>query len=168
MSRKRLTYLAVPYTWNPERSYEIANKVASYFMAEGKTVFSPVSHSHHIADHMAEPLRLSQEFWMAQDLPLVDVCSEIIFVLINVPGVKSGEKLLTSSKGCMSEMEEAIKEGLSIKFCEYIELEDGFAINLLDNGKGDEKVFGKDVSISGRIISYDDGPTLANQGRASF
>jgi hypothetical protein len=130
-----ITYLAVPYTWNPERSFEIANKVSSYFMAEGKIIFSPVSHSHHIADHMAEPLRLSQEFWMNQDLPILRICDEIIFVLINAHDVRSGEELLEKSKGCMRELSEAILENKSIKMCEYVEFEDGFAVNILTNNK---------------------------------
>ena len=110
-----ISYLAIPYTWNPAKSFEIANKVAAKLMQEGKVIFSPISHSHVIADHMDDSFRLSQSFWMAQDLPMLSVCGELIMIQIG----EDGSDLMHNSKGCMAEIENAEKLGLKINYYEY-------------------------------------------------
>lgn len=75
-------YLASPYTPTGTETIEdrvnAAYKAAAQLMLEGYTVFSPVAHSHHIADHMDESLRLDHEFWMKQSLDLVSHCNKVI------------------------------------------------------------------------------------------
>jgi hypothetical protein len=112
-----ISYLAIPYTWNPDKSFEIANKVSAKLMQEGKVIFSPISHSHVIADHMDDSLRLSQSFWMDQDIPLLSVCGEIIIVVLGK--IENGFKLIENSKGCVSERKRAIELGLNVIYYYY-------------------------------------------------
>jgi len=108
-------YLAIPYTWNAAKSFEIANKVAADFMSKGHVVFSPISHSHSIADHLGESLRYDQDFWMAQDLPMVEWCDEIVVVCIG----EMGGDLIQNSKGVRKEIETATTLGKKIQIHEY-------------------------------------------------
>lgn len=112
-----ISYLAIPYTCNPAKSFEIANKVAAKLMQEGKVIFSPISHSHVIADHMDEEFRLSQSFWMAQDIPMLSICEEMIMIVVG----KDGRDLIYNSKGCMSEIKQAQELGMYIDYYEYSE-----------------------------------------------
>lgn len=108
-------YLALPYTFNPSFSHKIANKVAAKLMSEGHVVFSPISHSHHIADHLPDLVRTDSDWWMKMDLPFVDWCEEIHFVSIGELGVE----LISKSRGCQAEMDEALKLNKPIKFISY-------------------------------------------------
>lgn len=109
---KNLTYLAIPYTFNPEYSFEIVNKVAAKLMNQGKIIFSPVSHSHPISNYLDERLRTSQEFWMNQDLPILSKCDEMYIIVIG----KEGRKLIDNSKGCVSELEKAKELGINVTY----------------------------------------------------
>ena len=113
--KKEIIYLSIPYTFNPDKSFYIANKVASKLMQEGNVVFSPVSHSHCIADHMDEELRTSQEFWMSQDLPMVGVCDRMVVVSIG----ENGEKMIEESSGCQGEIKEAENLCMNIEIYNY-------------------------------------------------
>lgn len=100
---KEVIYLAIPYSWNPEKSFEIANKISAKLMQEGYVVFSPISHSHPIATHLPIKLRINQDFWMNQDLPILELCSKLLLVNIGIKGIH----LIQQSKGCQSEIEKA-------------------------------------------------------------
>jgi len=113
---KKLTYLAIPYTWSPEESFIIANEVASDLMNKGKVVFSPISHSHPVDDYMSEELRTSQSFWLGQDLPILDKCDEMYIVLIG----EDGQKLIEQSKGCQAEIKRAKENGMTINYYQYV------------------------------------------------
>lgn len=55
----------------------MANMVAGKLMSQGHCVFSPLSHSHPIAETM-EISNFDHNFWLAQDLPmLVDWADEM-------------------------------------------------------------------------------------------
>jgi len=108
-------YLAIPYTFNAELSYKIANKVAADLMKKGYIVFSPISHSHVIADYLEPELRYSQSFWMAQDLQLIEWCDEVHLVCIG----EYGHELIEKSKGCQSEIRTAKELNKPIKIIEY-------------------------------------------------
>ena len=110
-------YLACPYSYNPNKSFDIANKVAAIFMKDGNVVFSPVSHSHKIADYMEKEVRFSQSFWLEQDLKFMDVCDKLIIISIG----KDGKKLIKESKGCQSEIQKAMKLNLPINYYKYEE-----------------------------------------------
>ena len=63
MNKDKLVYLALPFTAHPEKSFEIANKVAAKLMEQGVIVFSPISHSYPIALEMSnKELMTSFEF----------------------------------------------------------------------------------------------------------
>lgn len=96
-------YLAIPYTFNPELSHQIANKVTAQLMKEGHVVFSPISHSHHVADYLPELIRTDSDWWMTQDLPFVEWADEVHVICIG----KEGEALINQSKGCLMEMSHA-------------------------------------------------------------
>lgn len=114
---QEVTYLMIPYTWNPEKSFEIANKVAADLMRKGIVVFSPISHSHPIADHLDPKLRLSQSFWMNMDLPILSLCKRAYLVVIG----ENGLDLIEKSKGCQSEINCANKLNIPIEKYFYYE-----------------------------------------------
>jgi nucleoside 2-deoxyribosyltransferase len=112
---EEIIYLAIPYTFNPYKSFRIANEVAAKLMQKGKVVFSPISHSHVIADHLPEETRLSQSFWMHQDIPLLKACDKVLVVIIG----KDGYDLIENSKGCQNELAIAKEYELEIEFYHY-------------------------------------------------
>lgn len=81
-------------------------------MSEGKVVFSPISHSHNIADHLDEKLRTDQEFWMTQDLPFIGKCDRMI--VVQIVGAYDGDRLIGESKGCQAEIIEAINNEIVV------------------------------------------------------
>lgn len=105
-------YLAIPYTFNPFLSHQIANKVAAQLMKEGHVVFSPISHSHHISDHLPDLVRTDSDWWMTQDLPFVEWADEVHVVQIGI----DGGKLIGKSRGVQAEMAHACKHSKPIKY----------------------------------------------------
>jgi nucleoside 2-deoxyribosyltransferase len=79
-------YLAIPYTFNPELSFKIANRLSAELMSKGHVVFSPISHSHPIADFLPDELRTNSKWWMTQDLPFVEWADEVHAVCIGEYG----------------------------------------------------------------------------------
>lgn len=80
----KLVYLASPYT-HPDLNvrqdrYEMATMAAAKLMAMGFAVFSPIAHSHHIADFLPDGTVVDHEFWMRQDLPWLRK-ADALFVL---------------------------------------------------------------------------------------
>lgn len=108
-------YLAIPYTFNPALSASIANKVAADLMEQGHIVFSPISHSHGIADHLPDKLRTDADWWMTQDLPFVEWADELCMVVIG----DMGTDLIEQSKGVQMEIAHAKKLGKEIMIYEY-------------------------------------------------
>jgi nucleoside 2-deoxyribosyltransferase len=108
-------YIALPYTWNAERSFEIANKVSALYMQMGHIVFSPISHSHPVADYMDDKLRYDQCFWMAQDLPFIEWADAVVVVVIG----DLGQELITNSKGVQAEIAHAKLHKKPITIHEY-------------------------------------------------
>lgn len=108
-------YLAIPYSYNPDRAFEVANKVSARLMNDGYTVFSPISHSHPVADYLDDKLRFDHEFWMRQDLPLVAWADELHVVCIG----EYGSELIDKSRGVQAEMLYAKQLGKTIKIIEY-------------------------------------------------
>lgn len=108
-------YLAIPYSFNPAFAFKIANKVAAKLMSEGHTVFSPISHSHNIADYLPDRLRTDSKWWMKQDLPMIDWCDELHVVCIG----EYGAELIAESKGVTEEIEYARELKKPIKVIDY-------------------------------------------------
>jgi nucleoside 2-deoxyribosyltransferase len=90
-------YLAIPYTFNPELSFDIANKVSADLMKKGHIVFSPISHSHVISDYLPQIVRTDSDWWMTQDLPFVEWADELHIVVIGERGTELVENVARSS-----------------------------------------------------------------------
>lgn len=115
----KLIYLAIPYSWNPEIANEVANKVSANLMKDGHVVFSPISHSHPIANNLDKSLRKDHEFWMKQDLPILAKCDELCLVNIKGIGIDS-KKLINESRGVQEEINFAKKENIEIKSIDFV------------------------------------------------
>ena len=118
-------YLSIPYTWNPERSFQIANKVAAELMLAGNVVYSPISMGHNIADHLPEEARTSSDWWRKYEPAFIEWCDEMVVVRIidrNAPEyLIDGWDLIRDSKGCQAEMQLARDLNKPIKTYEYNE-----------------------------------------------
>lgn len=71
-------YLATAYTGTPEQQqsrFEAVNKVAARLMGEGFLVFSPISHTHPIAE--AGDLPKGWEFWQEYDKTFIEWADEL-------------------------------------------------------------------------------------------
>ena len=106
-----IVYLATPYS-HPrpdfrENRFEIANYVAAWAMAQGHTVFSPISHSHPIAKNLPDELLLDHEFWMRQDLPILRMCDELWVYPNDAADV---------SRGVAAEIAEATAKGIPVRY----------------------------------------------------
>lgn len=65
MNKKdEIIYLAIPYTWNAMESFDVVNKVAGDLMKRGYIVFSPISHSHPISQHLGQNIQFDHDFWI--------------------------------------------------------------------------------------------------------
>jgi nucleoside 2-deoxyribosyltransferase len=113
--KPRKVYLAIPYTFNPSLSHIIANTVTADLMQKGYVVFSPISHSHCIADHLPDIVRTDSDWWMTQDLPFVEWADEVHVVCIG----ENGHELIQGSKGCIMEINHAKRYNKPIKIIEY-------------------------------------------------
>lgn len=86
--RKELIYLACPYTHKDHAvmvsRFEAVNKVAAKLMAEGKYVFSPISHTHPIAEASNGQLPRGWDYWEGYDRVMLAACSRII--VLRLPG----------------------------------------------------------------------------------
>lgn len=108
-----ITYLACPYSHHSSdvrlMRFDMACRAAAKLMREGKTVFSPISHSHPVAAYLPEELLLSWPFWKAQDFPLLDLADEL--VVLTLPGWEE-------SRGVKAEIERAKYWNIPILYME--------------------------------------------------
>ena len=105
-------YLCSPYT--PTRAGDTvesrahdAAKAAAKLMAAGHVVFSPIVHSHYVAEFLPADKRLDHHFWMHQDLPILRRAREV-FVL-RLPGWER-------SRGIAREISEAAIHNIPVRF----------------------------------------------------
>ena len=80
-----MIYLASPYS-SPhanvmQQRFEAVCRAAAVLMRAGYMVFSPIAHSHPIAQH---GLPLGWEFWQAFDFAFIDVANEVW--VLTLPG----------------------------------------------------------------------------------
>lgn len=83
--KPRKIYLAAPYSARladgtidyPKifERFQLINKMAGQLMQAGLIVFSPISHSHPIAEAIGD--HLNHDFWLAQDFEFVKWADEI-------------------------------------------------------------------------------------------
>jgi hypothetical protein len=106
-----LIYLASPYTPHHGESVEDRvnhiTKIAARMMEQGHTVFCPIAHSHAIADYLPDELRYDHDFWMKQDLPVLEKCEMLI--IAQLEGWKE-------SKGVKQEFEFALSKKIQVGF----------------------------------------------------
>jgi len=90
MNRKEKAYVAIAYSHkNPNvrnLRFRLANIVSAKLMEMGYIIFSPISHSHPIAQYLSEDKLMNFEFWMEQDLPYLEFSDVVFFVIID--GIK--------------------------------------------------------------------------------
>lgn len=114
-------YLSIPYTWNPERSFLIANKVAAELMLAGNVVYSPISMGHNIADHLPPEARTSSDWWRKYEPAFIEWCDEMVVVCICEGEGKtlSGLLLINESKGVQAEKKLAKSLNKKLSVYEY-------------------------------------------------
>lgn len=80
------TYLASPYNHpDPavrEQRYRGACHMTALLMRSGRVVFSPIAHSHNV-ELIGIGERMSGEFWMCQDIPILRHASEMIVLMMD-------------------------------------------------------------------------------------
>lgn len=111
-------YLSIPYTWNPERSFQIANKVAAELMLAGNVVYSPISMGHNIADHLPDEAKTSSDWWRKYEPAFIEWCDEMVVVRVD-PDFDYSNDLISRSKGVQAEMLIAVKLDKPITFYKY-------------------------------------------------
>lgn len=113
-------YLASPYSHpDPqvmENRFITICIVAGVLMSKGYTVFSPIAHSHPIAQHLCNPL--NHGFWLEQDLQFLQNWADEMWVCM-MDG-------WDASKGIQIEAQEAISNNINIK---YFRVEDADGID---------------------------------------
>lgn len=104
-------YLATPYSskhaMDRELRYQQACVIAGTLMAEGKTVYSPIAHSHNIA--AVSDLPTSWDFWGAQCIDMLRACS--VLIVAKMPGWEQ-------SVGVRAEIALAGELGIPIEYLE--------------------------------------------------
>lgn len=109
-------YLAIPYSGIEDVSYKTANEVAAILISKGYCVFSPISHSHSIANTGKDFISNDYETWMKQDKQFIQWCDEV-FVIDMIDA--NGLGLIYKSKGVKQEIEWAVEFSKEIKMIKY-------------------------------------------------
>lgn len=105
----KLIYLASPYSHDDPRVVEArfraACMAAAELMLRGYVVFSPIAHSHPVAEHGG--IDPTHDFnWLSFDLPLLARCDEVRVLCI--PGA-------VESIGIKAEVTEALRLGIPVQ-----------------------------------------------------
>ena len=86
----KLIYLASPYSGHPaiqELRFRAVCKVAARIMSSGQFVFSPIAHSHPIAQY---GLPKDFEFWRECDTLMMTKCDELWVLMLDGWNVSKG------------------------------------------------------------------------------
>lgn len=111
ISKDGLNYIAIPYTWNPQKSFEIANAVTRYLLEKGFPCFSPISHGHPVNEIKGNPI--NHETWLTVDTLILRNCKTMILIDYG----RNGDQLITDSKGCQLEIAFCWQNQISIIKC---------------------------------------------------
>lgn len=106
-----MIYLASPYTSDQPAEryfrYHMAATVAARLIEQGHVVFSPITHSHPIAERMSNPDdTVSWEVWSKLCLEFLGHSKEMW--ILGLPG-------WVTSKGVAAEMTYALENGIPVK-----------------------------------------------------
>lgn len=107
-----VVYVATPYSARPARAKWRADKKAADLILEGHLVYSPISHSHTIADHMRQEHRTDHDLWMPQCLHWLAQCTKMVVVA-------DDKKEVEESVGCQMEIEFCKENGIPIEYDYY-------------------------------------------------
>lgn len=83
----KLFYLATPYSKYAEgldAAYKMACDNAAFLLKRGVPVFSPIAHTHSIAQSMPEVDPRDSLFWLDTDWPMLDAATGLI--VVEAPG----------------------------------------------------------------------------------
>lgn len=113
MNTKPLIYLACPYSDKEpsvrEARFKAVNRAAGKLMKEGNYVFSPISHTHPIAEECSLPKEW--EYWEGYDRRCLNGCQK--FIVLKLPG-------WDVSEGVNGEIAIAKELGMEIEYMEPI------------------------------------------------
>ena len=110
--RTPLYYLATPYT-HPEHCVMVArhlmvNKIGAKLIEGGKYIYSPISHTHPIAELGTLPR--GWDFWEGYDKVMLKACTNLI--VLRLPGWET-------STGVQAEIKIAKDLGLPTEYIDY-------------------------------------------------
>src|SRR6185503_15575740 len=110
---RHLTYLACPYS-HPDREvrvarFEAVNRIAGELMRRGLKIFSPISHTHPIAE--ATDLPLGWDYWHEYDHAFLSASKKLIVLMLD------GWRELT---GVTGEIEIARNLGIEIEYMPHV------------------------------------------------
>ncbi len=109
--QRKLTYLATPYTHKEHyvmlARFTIVNIVAAQLMSQGEYIYSPISHTHPIAEASCGKLPRGWEFWEGYDTAILTNCEKL--VVLRLPGWET-------STGVQAEIKIASKMGIPIEY----------------------------------------------------
>lgn len=115
---KKLTYLAVPYSHSEHymlvARHLIVNIVAANLMAQGVYVFSPISHTHPIAEAACGKLPRGWDFWQGYDSTILQNCEKVI--VLRLPGWEE-------STGVQAEIKLATEMGIPVEYMDFDDME---------------------------------------------
>lgn len=104
-------YVASPYSHESadvrRDRFEAACRYTARLLLDGVSAFSPIAHSHPIADHMPGDRRLDHDLWMSVDLPVLRYASEVHVLTL------SGWR---ESRGVQREIERAALLGVRVLY----------------------------------------------------
>lgn len=110
-----ITYLASPYSHDDPAVVRVreerAAEAAAQLMLDGHVVFSPIAHSHRISDFLPAGARLDHEFWMKQDLRILDSCGLLAVLMLDG---------WSASKGVAREVAHAHERGIPIVYLDGV------------------------------------------------
>ena len=112
--RSELTYLAVPYS-HSDRYVRVArwiaaNQTAAKLMAVGQYIFSPISHTHPIAEASNGALPVGWDYWEKFDRQYLSFCKKII--VLRIPGWEE-------SKGVQAEIKIGTEMGIPVEYMDW-------------------------------------------------
>lgn len=114
-----MTYVAIPYSFNPDLSYRIVTEICTELLNQGEVIYSPINMFHHLSV-LVEANQKDSYFWLRQCLPVIPICKKVLVIvpMRNEIGV-SGERLVRDSIGVQAEITEAKKHGILVEYYPY-------------------------------------------------
>ena len=113
-TNKNLCYLAAPYSHKEHymlvARFILINRVAAKLMAEGNYIFSPISHTHPIAEASNGILPRGWEYWEGYDRTMIKCCDRLI--VLRLPGWET-------STGVQAEIQIAREYGITMEYIDY-------------------------------------------------